>query len=1537
MDQSFDPNTLKVNDLRDELKRRRLNPIGTKAVLLERLSKVLDGEGKTLQDFAKSFVEANNPTQESGKAVEVDSVVAPEENFVTDPIDDSAVSVSEASRSQSPTAQLPTSKVEDSQLEEAPLKQAEASESSASQTEDDQHPPGEKVVPGNQQDSKDQCSVDERGLLEDQDHSEPRDYSSERDRSSDRDPSRERDFSKERSRHRSRDRNHSRERDRSRGYDHSLDRDKRRTPPRRVREPSISIEDEVDEWEKKEDVFLDMYNSDISLIISQDGFSAKPLTDEGFSLMWAGARTNYGIKDGKCFFEVKVGKELPVDSMESLVGGATHVLRVGWSTDKSGLALGEEANTYGYGGMAKKSTDGKFENYGCEFREGDVVGAFLETTDSEAVMSFSVNGANQGECFRISKSSLDGDFTLFPHVYVKNVEFAVNFGQGNQDAWFPPSDDPDSWNLVNQVPLGDRVRAGLPPSSKAECEVIMMVGLPGSGKTVYANNLCKVKPEKQYNILGTNLILDKMKVTGLARKRNYHGRWDALIDKANQCLNKLISIACKRRRNYILDQRRKMRPFEGFQRRAIVIVPTDEEFKRRIDQRAKEEGKEVPEKAVLEMKANFEIPKSIVEDSSSVFDEVIFPELQRDEAEKLVKQYNAEGKASRQAEKRHRTDSSSHRDYSSGRHGDHREYHHRDHRSRFDGYSRSSGRGEYDRRDSRCNFSMVPTTSFYFSGSGRFDYRTDRGAGGDRGRFGPRYRDEGREFGNREGGRYGGSGRFDNDSDYRSRGRGSYGGGAGAGGTFQRSPRGRGGGGFGGAPFPPDRSSYSGSHYDQYGSDRPTHFNRGGYRGDGGNDDGGNDGYQRGSTGSRGGGYANYGGMGYGYYPPGERRRYEQVGDSSSGPPPAKQPAVGEGQYHGGFQDDGGNYRGGFRGGRGVGGDRGASFGGPRGVSYSQASQGPVSRPSISTYSGSYYGVYGQQQSQQQGLPKGNDSTSTTYPGSGFGRGDEYQKSQQRGSSAFGGNGRASRFSSAAPDDLLQRDSTSSQAVTSRYRSTYTASQGYDGEKDSQSQQSRSRYDQGGSLAQQTQGVYGGGSGYNQQSGGRQPPSTTGPAQDYGYSYSRHQPGGVQPSPQKVQQGYGSDFTNQGASRQQQKSSQQASFIGGYGSGYGGSSGNYGRQRPQTGDPLERYYKGYSEDKPGRGFDKPGQQQSYDNDAYSQRVGDLTNPTTQKFQLLFSNGIQTNCRAMTAIFKAEKHNQNMARNLKELVNTFNNFILLFEEQVAQKRYYQGFSGEHSSDSNKPSQQQVIAIIKQRHAIVRVADQISMLSFQDYGGDVYCQQGGNSSSQSQQNYSGYGQQGTPTKSGQPFQQSFDSGGYNQRSGGHLKSGQSSQRYGGDSGGGSAGSYGQQSSASSKSDPRSYDYSASVNYASYGYGNVFSSGRNAAAPTGNAPVSVGAAAAAVATTPSLYASALSAASKSSIEGTRTATQGYASAASGQLPQASSYGYSSGGYYGGAPSGAGNWPFSANTSVGSSGSQPQQGPIGGSSSTYGYNQRQ
>lgn len=39
-----------------------------------------------------------------------------------------------------------------------------------------------------------------------------------------------------------------------------------------------------------------------------------------------------------------------------------------------------------------------------------------------------------------------------------------------------------------------------------------MCGLPGCGKTVWANEWASKYPEKFYNILGSNNLIDKMKV-----------------------------------------------------------------------------------------------------------------------------------------------------------------------------------------------------------------------------------------------------------------------------------------------------------------------------------------------------------------------------------------------------------------------------------------------------------------------------------------------------------------------------------------------------------------------------------------------------------------------------------------------------------------------------------------------------------------------------------------------------------------------------------------------------------------------------------------------------------------------------------------------------------------------------------------------------------------------------------------------------------------------------------------------------------------
>ena len=52
----------------------------------------------------------------------------------------------------------------------------------------------------------------------------------------------------------------------------------------------------------------------------------------------------------------------------------------------------------------------------------------------------------------------------------------------------------------------------------------MMIGLPASGKTTWAEKHCTYNPEKRFTILGTNLIMDKMKVKKFSYMMDRGGR-----------------------------------------------------------------------------------------------------------------------------------------------------------------------------------------------------------------------------------------------------------------------------------------------------------------------------------------------------------------------------------------------------------------------------------------------------------------------------------------------------------------------------------------------------------------------------------------------------------------------------------------------------------------------------------------------------------------------------------------------------------------------------------------------------------------------------------------------------------------------------------------------------------------------------------------------------------------------------------------------------------------------------------------------------
>ena len=296
--------------------------------------------------------------------------------------------------------------------------------------------------------------------------------------------------------------------------------------------------------------------------------------------------------------------------------------------------------SYGYGGTGKVSVNNKFFDYGEPYSTDDTICCCIDLDANPRVVLFTKNGKYLGVAFRLGAESNGQAF--FPHVTVKNMRLAINFGQ--QEPYCPPL---QGFSFISRLPLLCLERGSVAPASRSECEIMMMVGLPGAGKTVWAAKYARDHPEKKYCILGTNTIMDKMKVMGLMRKRNYHGRWDALIKQATDILNKTFKIAERKNRNYILDQtnvyfnarRRKMGNFHGYRRIAAVIVNTNEVLKERTLKREKEEGKVVPDSAIMEMKANFVLPEV-----GEIFDDVWYIEEDRGNSERLVAEFQCEGK-----------------------------------------------------------------------------------------------------------------------------------------------------------------------------------------------------------------------------------------------------------------------------------------------------------------------------------------------------------------------------------------------------------------------------------------------------------------------------------------------------------------------------------------------------------------------------------------------------------------------------------------------------------------------------------------------------------------------------------------------------------------------------------------------------------------------------------------------------------------------------------------------------------------------------
>ncbi|KAK3255305.1 hypothetical protein CYMTET_35506, partial [Cymbomonas tetramitiformis] len=289
---------------------------------------------------------------------------------------------------------------------------------------------------------------------------------------------------------------------------------------------------------------------------------------------------------------------------------------------------------------------GRHIKYGEAFGEGDIVFCVIDREAKPETISYFLNGEWLGVALTI-----DEEFKgvpVYPHVMCRNMVVTVSFDGGSPRhlacaALDSAHDFRDCsargtacialdgtlrWGSNQQDGGGQRClpleRVATAPAvhiwhkDVMTSQLLMMVGLPASGKTTWARNYASMRSTmgEQVIMLGTDLALEMMQPRG--HRRTYRQRFATLMKFAQKIFQTHLNLAMKRPGVYIIDQtncyhsarKRKVEPFlkANFEIQAIVVVSKEEERLRRAELKQREEDKRGPDESVKEMMMNFELP-----------------------------------------------------------------------------------------------------------------------------------------------------------------------------------------------------------------------------------------------------------------------------------------------------------------------------------------------------------------------------------------------------------------------------------------------------------------------------------------------------------------------------------------------------------------------------------------------------------------------------------------------------------------------------------------------------------------------------------------------------------------------------------------------------------------------------------------------------------------------------------------------------------------------------------------------------------------
>ncbi|KAG7517934.1 heteroproteinous nuclear ribonucleoprotein U 2 [Solea senegalensis] len=401
---------------------------------------------------------------------------------------------------------------------------------------------------------------------------------------------------------------------------------------KRAKSPQPAVDREETERQDEDKVRLDQHNSHLHFEVSSDGSCGQPRFWAQSPSLWSGSRLTHGVLQGRVGFEVRLEKILLPTQLDDQEFTKSYGVRVGWSVADTSLLLGEDELSFAYDGSSKIVSGGKKEEFGESLSVGDIIGCYTSfSTDGGVQLSFHKNGRFMGVAFSLNASVLRGR-PLFPHILCKScaVRFLLD---PTTPSWYL---SPPGFTPLAALTAEQRIRSTLPPNSRAQCEVLMMVGLPGSGKSHWARTHMKQHPQKHYRLLSTEGLLACM-ISG--------GPRDSRLRQASQSLTALIEMAAQTPGNYILDQcniffsarRHKLQLFAGFRRRVLVVFPCADEWKRRLSLHKMSEEEPIPQTALLKLQVSCSLPVQ----QTDLMEELQYVELPQEQAQMLLQEYKS--------------------------------------------------------------------------------------------------------------------------------------------------------------------------------------------------------------------------------------------------------------------------------------------------------------------------------------------------------------------------------------------------------------------------------------------------------------------------------------------------------------------------------------------------------------------------------------------------------------------------------------------------------------------------------------------------------------------------------------------------------------------------------------------------------------------------------------------------------------------------------------------------------------------------------